>query len=481
MATKFPGVALRIFADQELPEGLLDKALEAHSDIAGVAVVKQEDDDGNELSYLGTYLTRDSTEVTAQQIGVFLDQNKNKERILFLGSMPDKAKDENMQPFVALFDDEGETTVAAFLLGDFEKKAKDEREHSHSRQVFDRIICPLIAKTNKANEDDPGKAFSDLASDPSTPEFLNIVPDTEVILVSNEGIASFGDLSSLNQFEWGHTSDLCGWEAPAAKKEAKTGFGNKRNPDTNVKPKTETSSVALPDKGKDGKPPVTQGPGAEGKDWKWYTAPSEHSKGQKEKDYMEQELWTDAGWKKGIKPQNFKDSPRVRVRIKAAIIKDFKDIDPKAVKTADVTDEALPVISPNSKTYIRDTLNKRGHVQKTLNEGKVTLDPNRMKKLAEDEWPTFVEDAGMDKLEATMSYLHEDKIDMCKRAPDAAAKLIEDLQLALYNLDWKKRVKNNQLIFADPKDEEPEEKVEEQVEEKQTGTGGFGKKLAFKK
>lgn len=442
---KFDYVHLCKFADKDLPDALLDAVLKEHQSCAGVAVLGAVD------GYLGTFLQSEGTKTADVQ--TLLASHKDKNCFLSFGKFPKEFPEDNVQPFVALFDGEGNTTMGVFMSGNFEEKAKAGTDKSAAFQIYQRLVLPQILKAAKNHEDDAEKTFEEMASDPTTAELMKMFyKDAGAItMVCNADMITWGE-GMQHPFDFGWVTNPCGYtekkaepEVPAKSKssfslggfkkpaEAKTEDFPKGSPSVEslAAAKSSVSTVALPNDADE--------LANNDEDFVWTSPPSAWTKDQKRKWYLTYNILDD----KPVLPDGYKNCPKVKVRKSlisgaptTSTVKDFKDIDKDKVVTSSntqVTAESLPVISPKSKKYLVDVFLKKGHVQKTISDGKVIIDPKRIEQL-EADWPTFVETGGMEDIRQTLTFTHEDRMDLLKNAPDALVVLLQDTQLALYKV-----------------------------------------------
>lgn len=447
---KYDYVHLCKFEGKDIPDALLDAVLKEHQSCAGVAI-EGAVVEGTELPYLGTFLQAEGA--VTKDVQALLSAHKDKKCYLSFGKFPKEFSEDNVQPYVALFDDEGNTTMAVFMGGNFEEKAKAESPESSAFQVYKRLVLPQILKASKNHEDEPGKAFEEMASDPAIAELMTMFyKDAGAItVVCNAGSVTWGE-GMQHPFDFGWATNPCGYTEKKAEPEApaksKSGFSLGGFKKTAAKEpegfpkgsptvskleaaKNSASTVSLPST--DNKP-------ADDDDYVWTSPPSAWTKDQKRKWYLTYNL-VDG---KPILPDGYKNCPKVKVlksmidgSPKSQTVKAFNEIDKDKVVTSSntqVTTEALPIISPKSKKYLVDVFMKKGHVQKTISaEGKVIIDPKRAEEMTAD-WPTFVEAGGMEDIRQTLSFTHEDRKDLLDNASDALLVLLQDTQLALYNV-----------------------------------------------
>lgn len=431
MAT-YDTVVLCKFAGKDIPDALLTAVLKDHKSCAGVAIIGASED------YLGTFLTSEGSDgwevPTTESVQNLLSQHKDKCALLALGNFPEKFDDDNVQPYVVLFDAEGNTTMSAFMAGVYDKKAKAGTDKAPSYQVFERLILPQMLKASKANNDDVKETYKDIASDPALAELMKLLPEGEglITLVCNEGLVTFGDLANTNKEDWGWASDFCGWKGvaepvkPAGKASNPLSF---KKPD-GLSPEKVTGSAPVSLPGATNAKPAA----ADAEDIEWAAPPSGWTKEQKRRWYLEYNLIDG----KGVVPDGYKNCPKVKIKkaqiAGATAIKDLKDIPKDQIKTnGQVTATVLPVISPKSKEYIKNTFVKQGHVQKVIADGKIIFDPKRAKEL-EADWVEFIEAGGLEDIRQTLGMSDEERADIIAKAPDAAAVLLKDTQYAYYKL-----------------------------------------------
>lgn len=455
----------------DIPKGLLEAALKAYPSCAGIAIAANPSDQDVVMTFL------QSSSPPIAEVMKVLDQNTDTEVVLFLGNFPDKFTDKNIQPINVLFDADGKPTMVGFISGEIVAKNKASDE-SPQLQFFNRYIVPHVTKAEKANGDDLSATFLDIHGDDVYADLMSTaLDDSTVVLFTNHGSITLG--KKPNEFSWGWCTDACGYTEAAKPQIAankSSGFGaNLRPAGLKTEPKTDTSQVSLPDADTAGKETAVDGPGLEGADWEWGAPPSSYTKNQKREFYQQAEIWDNSNKKyvKGVAPENYKDCPKVK--IKKGAIKSLQDIPKDHVKPVEpsVTSEVLPVTSPKSIEWLKNNLSVRQHVQKTLNEGTVVIDPKRAKRM-EDEWPSFVESGGLKDLRIAMAFTSEDYADIIRETPDAALVLMEDLVLFMYNT-LKQR---NDLNFPGTKLSEAEKHILASTElkpaAKATGTGGKG-------
>lgn len=485
---KYNYVHIGKLADQSLPDALLDAVLKEHQSCAGIAII------GANEEYLGTFLQAEGT--NTKDVQTLLANHKDKACVLSFASFPEGTSKENIQPFVGLFDNDGNTTLSGFLSGDFESKAKAGGDESPELQVWKRLVLPQILKAAKNYEDDAGQTYQEMASDPALAELMNMFyKDTGAItLVCNDGMITWGEgYHRESPYPWGWVTNPCGYtEVKAAEPKssaAKSGgfgsglsFGAKPE---GLKPevKTATSKVSLPAASD---APAT---GYTDADWEWGAPSSSWTKEQKKRFYSDHNIFIDgkrlpAG--QGIVPEGYKNCPKVRVPkatiVAAAPIKDFKDIPKQTVvpSNGQVTADILPVIPPTQKAWFQNTFLKKGHVQKTMSEGKTIIDPKRVQGLNKD-WPTFVEEGGLQDIRQTLFYSVEDRLDIIKNMPNGAERAWGDLAFAYYKLleelgrlDIKSEAEIKETHVAASQTLRPEKKVA-------SGGGGFGGSIGFGK
>jgi len=465
------------FADHDLPDGLLDAILKDHTSCAGIAIP------GLGEGHLNTFLQAEGT--NTKDVQELLAGHKDKACVLSFCKGPSPFPADDVQPFVALFNDEGETTMSCFVSGkSFAPRAKGG-DASPERQIYTKLVLPQILKAAKLQEDDADATWQDMATDESLKDVMDMIAgDGGIItIVTNSGIHSWGE--GITDYEFGWCTDPCGWSAEAKKPEpAKiSGFGKSAKPTGTTgaekpeglkpPPKTEASQVSLQsttnEKG------TTSDDGVENVDWAWWAPPSAWTKDQKRKAYAEADR---LDGQKGIVPQGYKDCPKIKVRLKK-VVKSLQELPKPAAKevvssNTQVTDEVLPVIPPKQKEYIQNRFVKNGHVQATISQGKKIIDPKRIAKLCNEEWPSYIESGGIDDIRECLYYTDAERSDLVKNAPDAAAVLIKDLSYLAYNLLKEK----NQLEIkvATPEQSEakkPEVKVVAPVKK---AASGFGKR-----
>jgi len=423
-------VTLCRLAGKTFPDAVFDAVLKDHSSCGGVVVIGAADE------YLGSFLQNEGT--TTKDVQDFLSQHPDKNCILSFGKCPKNASDDNVQPFVGLFNEEGDTTLSVCLSGtSLSSKSKDTDTHSAVWDVYNKLILPQILKAAKAFEDDAEETWTDMASDPAMAALMKMVAgdDGNITIISNKGQITWGqETHDIGEAGW--TTNLCGYVEKAEPKSTATskksnlgGFGKK--PDgLPAETKTATSQVSLPPTANEKKAPD---PGnLEGIDWMWWSPPSGWTKDQKRKAYIEADRFDPS--QKGIAPPGYKDCPKIKVRIKK--IEPSKNVTPKEVTSSNpdaVTSAVLHVISPKSKEYVKNVFFKKGHVQKTISEGKVIIDPKRIAEL-EEEYSTFVESSGLEDIRQTLFYTDEDRMDLIKNAPDAAMVAWGDVCYAYYKL-----------------------------------------------
>lgn len=428
--------------DKDLPNALLDAIFaKGFVSCAGVAIPGVVDEEGEEIPYLGTFLQSEGTNTAAVQ--ELLSGHKARRAVLSFGKFPKEFSEDIVQPYVALFDDEGRTTMSVFLSGKgFAAKAKAGADGSPEYQVYNRLILPQILKAAKLHEDDAEKTFKDMAEDPAIAELMKMFYKDEgmITLCCNAGVISWGD-AARHEFDGGWATDLCGFEPgkPAASKKNPLSLKSTPKQPEGLKAPAPTASAPV------SLPGATDAPAAAADDdeFEWACPPSSWTKDQKGRWYLEHNRWIDgkelpAG--QGIKPEGYKNCPKVKVKKKTIVdqtktgtVKSFSEI-PKEIISSNtkVTAEVLPVIPPKDKEYIA-TIIKRGHVQRTISEGKVILDPKRA-VATEEEWPAFIEAGGIEDLRITLAFTDEDRADMIKNAPLAAAVAWKDLSYAYYML-----------------------------------------------
>jgi hypothetical protein len=471
-------------ADKEFPDALLDALLKEHKSGAGIAVM------GAFPDYLGTFhqLVSPST----KDVQELLAGHKDKCCVLSFVRGPDKMEEKQLQPYVGLFDTDGNTTLAGFLSGNFESKAKAGGD-SAELQVWTRLVVPQILRTAKNHEDDAAETYTDMASDPATAELMKMFYDKvgNITVVTNEGLITWGE--GRTDFDFGWTTDACGYaEAtkvnaepakPADKSSGKlSGFGKSHKPEgLSETQKTHSSQVSLPT------PKDAPGITPADEEWIFSCPPSAWTKDQKRKWYLEHNIYIDGkvlNVGAGIVPEGYKNCPKVRIKKSqitapaSAPIKSLQEIPKDKIVTNSgpaVTTELVPMIPPAEKRWLAEYFQKKGHVQGTLSEGKSIIDPKRIEKLEED-WPAFVEAAGLDKTIQTIFFTNEERNDIIKNAPMSALVAWQDICLAHYNLLKETGRLDKEIISQTAVDEKTKASLAKTILAPAKKFGNFGKK-----
>lgn len=423
-------------AGKKFPEGFLDALMKDNS-CAGVAIIEGSrydvtTVDGND--YLFTYLQNEPAMKT--DVENLLAEYPDKDCILSFGKGPSPFPQDDVQPYVALFNTEGETTLAVFTSGKGFEKYKSP--NSSQYEAFSKLILPHIITAGKTHDDAADETFTDLASNPTMATLMNMIAgeDGWITIVSNEGQNTWSGGTKRNDYDFGWTTDACGWTDKTTVKPKATGFGGRPRPDgLKADPKTATSQVAL--QGATDEKTVANPDGVQGTDWDYWSPPSTWTKDQKRKAYANADRIDGT---KGIVPDGYKDCPKIKIRLKK--IEEIPPPTPRPVEVVSsnvntIVDDELPVISAKSMGYLKNTFAKKGHVQATMSQGKVIVDPKRIERMTNDEWPTFVEKAGIEGLEdvkQALFYSNKERFDLITNTPDAAAALLGDVSLLAVQL-----------------------------------------------
>jgi len=447
------GTIFSVKAGTSVPDLFLEKVIEQNQSFAGVAAAIQQD--GSPM--LVTILNSGPTSL--EDVKDMLEEYKDTTCLWHFGNVEGAFGDGDVQPITVIQEggDEASPDVVMFLEGMFEDKGGEA-------EVAAKFIIPYLKKIWKGCADVP-EFMEELATDASNAEQMKLYYQsrgTITVLGSNGMQVTFGENALHKEYEWGWTSNPCGYveeaaEAPVAAAPVRR-FGNtSRNvtatPVTSAAGKTvvvekKQTAASVPAAPKSGgeiaksraDKPELWGPGADcdtkNKIKEWYVKNNN-----------------------GIIPEGYKDRPLVEKgplkSFDALATRPIASVTPinagkgsNATPTAQsttttstvnktevtpskqVTNEVLPVAPPKQKEWLKNTFMKRGSVQRTVSDGQQIIDPKRM-QATEAKFPTYVEMAGLTDLQDVYHYTPEDRILLCKEAPETTAILLMNLSFEL--------------------------------------------------
>lgn len=441
-------------ADQDAPDELFEKILETMTSVAGFAAA--EDD--------VLKLDAGSEGASLDDIKGLCEDYKSSTRLFFFGEFPTEFHEDSCQPIVISENGEGDARVVAFLDGNFDEKAIDGSKNSPERDIADKYLAPALKRIYRGVGGDVAEFMQELKTDPSIPDLVNTWYKgraTITIFAANGEYASFGENALKQDFDWGWSSNPCGYGAAkgaiaSAAEAVRKGIGGLRKGKGASERVTPPAAAAIPAN-------VAARGGSEAE--KYHAPPAKWSKTQKSEWYVEHN--------EGIVPPGYKDSPLI-LKMEFRPIKSLKDPKLAAVKrpVADVvparrsdnkavTTEAIPAIPPAQLKKMPDFI--AANVTKNVNEGRNILDPKRIAELSE-EHTKFSEAVGLAGLEDTFSWTYTQWLKLSKDVGiETALNALVEYQLAYLG-------KLAEEGTERPESQEPEE--QEEPTERKSRFGG---------
>lgn len=438
--SEYRGSILEIPAGTDVPDDFLTSITKDFPDVAGFATTV----DGGIIQF------SQAEPAPVDEIQKLLSEYKDSTSWLFFGKWPTEGSENSVQPFQTVVEEDDTVVCVAFLDGNFDARIPEGTNESGEFVTHEEYIKDALKRVYKASGKSVDEFMQEVSTDPSIPKTMKLLYEGRgniLILAQNGEHVMFGDNALLTTFDWGGISTNPGSykeQAEEAAPEApkRSGFGS-RGP---VKPAagqrtapagTVSSAVTPPNPsalpgGNALKAPATGSSAAA------QTVLHKSDAGDMEGPPInlttknEIQRWY-AEHNNGVIPKDWKNRPKIvdQKPDKNAMSKQLADVNPIDQKQFEKV-EYLPVISPKSLQWFKETFVKRGTVQKTISEGKVTFDPKRIEQL-ETEYASFLEANGLDGWNQVYGWEGEDILNLCTVAPDQATRMILDL---LYN-DYK--------------------------------------------
>ena len=343
---------------------------------------------------------------------------------------------DDRQPFVLVRNSKDQPILAVCMQGDFRPYYDEKSAHTDEFHALNKYFRPKLQKIfSLCKEDIP--QFLDELRDPvmveelSTKTFLN-QGSVEILTITGE-IFSFANDDKRKEFKWGFTTDTLGHdesEYPVPEK-AKGGLAEALSGLPGFKPKAKTEAPkAKPE-------PETQqvvkpAPVPATVEDELIFPPAEVQAGSKN----QKRAWYNQMF--GFAPDNYKNSPGVlRSRLKQkGPIKALSDIprnvpvgDPNLAANRDANEKVdIPIIPDVKKKQIIENFLESKTISKLLSD-QTPFDPKTILE-TEGKYPTFCESLGLNLID-TYKWSLASKRELCRRWPDEAGILIQDLTRAL--------------------------------------------------
>lgn len=435
------GTIFSVKAGQTVDDDFIIAVLEANQSFGGFAAAVEQD--GSPL--LVTILNEGPTELA--DVKDVLEQYKDSTCLWHFGSVEGAFAQTDVQPFTVIEEVDGSPDVVMFMEGMFEDKGGEA-------EVAEKLVIPFLKRIWKGSAD-VAEFMEELQTDNAIIDQMKLYYQGRAsitILGSNGAQVTFGENALLTEYEWGWTSNPCGYKAeeivvePVVAAVPERKFGNTKRvvsaaPVTSASGKTVAVEVKPSATTKVSVPPVAA-KAAPDKPEMWGPGPECVTKNQIKQWYITNN--------NGVVPDSYKNRPLVEKSTTLKSLAELKDRpiasvtpitqptkvdgtikkDEAVVASKEVSGDILPVASPKQKEWLQKTFLKRGSVQKTTSDGQTIIDPKRM-AATEAKFTTFVEMAGLDSLKDVYHYTPEDRILLCKEAPETAAILIMNLTYAL--------------------------------------------------
>ena len=348
---------------------------------------------------------------------------------------------DDRQPSVLVRNSKDQPVLAVCMQGDFSPYHDEKSAHSDEFHALNKYFRPKLQKIFSLCKEDVAPFLDELrdtvmVEELSTKTFLG-EGSIEVLAITGE-VFAFANDSKRKEFKWGFTTDTLGHsesEYPVPEKPkgglaqslGLPGFTPKKTEAPKAKPEPETKQVI--------KPPITPAKVEE----ELVFPPAEIQAGSKN----QKRVWYNQMF--GFCPGNYKNSPGVlRSRLKQkGPIKALSDIprnvpgpDPNLPANRDAQEKIvdIPIIPDVKKKQIVENFLESKTISKLLAD-QTPFDPKVILEM-EGKYPTFCESLGL-KLTDTFKWSLASKRELCRRWPDEAGVLIQDLTRALLMADVK--------------------------------------------
>ena len=338
---------------------------------------------------------------------------------------------DDRQPFVLVRNSKDQPILAVSMQGDFSPYHDEKSAHTDEFHALNKYFRPKLQKIFSLCKEDVTQFLNELREEVminelSTKTFIGS-GSVEVLAITGETF-SFSNDDKRKEFNWGFTTDTLGHDESEypIPEEAKGGLAEALSSLPGFKPKDKTEAPkAKPE-------PATK------QVIKPSTVPA---KVEDELMFPPAEIQAGTraekrGWYSqifGFVPDNYKNSPGVlRSRLKQkGPIKALSDIarnipDTNAAPAAEKVD--IPIIPDVKKKQIIGNFLESKTISKLLAD-QTPFDPKTILE-QEGKYPTFCESLGL-KLEDTFKWSLASKRELCRRWPDEAGILIQDLTRAL--------------------------------------------------
>jgi len=416
-----------------VPESYWGLAIKQFPSALGVAVATKVENDS--ILIVNKKLGLDSA-ATLAAITKVQEQFKAQKVIFSLAAFPEKASEDDIQPFTLAVKGEDDEQIVAFIDGAGARFDKGEG-HSAEFHCWQEALGPIIGgKMYKKIAGEDLKKFSEELADPVNKQVLNGMFDnagTIAILTLSDNLHTFSEGEQRKAFPFGFVSQHLGYtEDAAAAAPSKADAGT---PVTGKKPKFDFLSGGTPaapaapqptpvgpqpDKPVEGQPGKTLEEIIAADDYEWRTPPDEV---RKNNGHLKS--WYKEVSKTGKIPQDcdWKNYAPVRTKYKKTGMDKLSAV---AVKPVQVPSspaeraglEAIPVISTEATKSFHDWL-AEGKAKKLRTDYAGKYDVSKMLELTE-KLPNFEQAAGL-KLEESFPWDYGLCLELARKHPEHAA------------------------------------------------------------
>lgn len=365
------------------------------------------------------------------------------DRYLSFGKFPDQFSENSIQPFITVKDADDNVVLVTLIDGNFDERIVEGSNESGEAAVHEEYIVSAYKRIFKGAGGDVDEFMKEVMTDPSIPKTMELLykgRGSIVQVCSNGEFIKFGVNALHSDFDWGWASNPGSYKEagtePAkvslldkAKNVAKASFSNRPAP---TKPAVAAAAAAAtaaapkPSSGGNARTEAARqetvvhnksGPMAAPPAWAT-------TKNQVQSWYMEHNGGiVPADWRQ--RPKVIDQRPERESNAMTKALADIKPVDQSRFKK-EVEAELLPVVSPQSMTYVHEVFLKKASVQKVISEGKTVLDIKRVKQ-TEEEFTSALEIMGFTGYQQMYGIEQEDWAELIERAPDLIRVLLTNL------------------------------------------------------
>jgi hypothetical protein len=428
-----------------VPDDVIKKVLKDYPSCCGVAVR-----DAADAKFIT--LKRTDKEMTLNKVQAGMTALKDRTMLMYFGNHTN-----DVQPFTFLVGDGDKPLLVGCLSGDFANFEK-AGEHSSEFTAFDEYLKTKVLREHKRSKN--FEEFLDALKDPILyKEMLNtFLGEGAITMMAYTGeIFTYAHEPEKTKQSWGWSSmefeEKVEPPPPPEKKEdeddpfdishttEKEKEEEKKEAEPPFEPDPKKEEVKADDSTIMLAPPVTLTQNGTKREWynKMYGKLPKNWKQRPAVPVSKKKLIDMAqtgAMEAIIKYFDFKDIPTdlleamkkaapVEVKKKDTTVHE-KEIETSAlpVETKASVAEVSPVISAESRDQFREYYKGRG-----FNSHPLTINPEFIQSM-ETKLPSFAKVMGMDGFQDTFKMAFKDRLELCKKWPDAAAKLLQDLTVA---------------------------------------------------